>query len=141
MNNTYGFSIPITGNSFSANLIISSADSSSTPYIVAVYFENESYNLNGTLYGQQNQTYDLQVMGDTLNATSTAQYSPIDFYHNGSVNFSDIVYFVSAYIRFNQDGVLDPACDLNHDGKLDFTDIQLFVKAYIDYSSQMASST
>ncbi len=66
----------------------------------------------------------------------TSNQSPIDFYHDGAVNFRDIIYFVCAYIQYNQYGTLNPACDLNHDGKIDFTDIQLFVEDYTTYYSE-----
>jgi hypothetical protein len=66
-------------------------------------------------------------------SVTTPQYSPVDFYHDGTVNFNDIVYFVRAYIHFNQDGTLDSACDLNNDGKINFQDLQLFVQDYIAY--------
>jgi len=61
-------------------------------------------------------------------------YNPIDFYYSGKVNFLDIVYFVSAYTNFYENGVLNPACDLNHDGTLNFLDINLFVAYYIAYA-------
>lgn len=65
-------------------------------------------------------------------------YSPIDFYHTGTVNFDDIIYFVSAYIIFYQTGVLNPACDLNHDGTLNFSDILLLVQYYTAATNENA---
>jgi len=60
-------------------------------------------------------------------------YSPIDFYHNDTINFNDVVYFVGAYINYYQTDVLNPACDLNHDGVLNFNDVVLFVGYYQAY--------
>jgi hypothetical protein len=60
-----------------------------------------------------------------------AVYYPIDFYHVGTVNFLDIIYFVSDYINFNYDGILNSVCDLNHDGTLNFLDVTLLVGYYI----------
>jgi hypothetical protein len=67
-------------------------------------------------------------------AVGSVVASPIDFYHDGNVNFRDIVYFVEAYIQYNQYGTFNPACDLNHNGKIDFSDIQLSVQDYITYN-------
>ena len=69
-----------------------------------------------------------------------SQYPNIDFYHTGTVNFNDILYFVSAYIQYNEDGILNPACDFCHNGVLNFNDIVLFAAAYQYYGSQTASS-
>jgi outer membrane protein assembly factor BamB len=65
----------------------------------------------------------------------TSQYSPIDFYYTGTVNFQDVIYFVTAYLAFHQNGTYDPACDLNHDGAIDFSDVKLFVSDYEAYWS------
>jgi len=67
-------------------------------------------------------------------AVSVLPPCPIDFCHTGTVNFQDIVYFVSAYIQYHQTGYLNPACDLNRDGTLDFNDIVLFVADYQAYA-------
>jgi len=72
---------------------------------------------------------------------SSRDFIQIDFNHDGKVDFADIVYFVDAYINFNQHGVLNPACDLNQDGKLDFSDITLFVNAYIAYAKSLATNS
>ncbi len=64
-------------------------------------------------------------------------FYPLDFYFNGRVNFHDLAYFVVAYINFNQNGVLNPACDLNHDGRINFLDLQLFVTYYVAFGSTM----
>ena len=61
------------------------------------------------------------------------QYSPIDFYHQGTVNFRDLAYFESAYVQFSITGTLNPACDLNHDGQINFIDLELFTADYIAY--------
>ena len=63
-------------------------------------------------------------------ATQLTVYCPIDFYHNGIINFDSVIYFVNAYIAYYQNGTLDTACDLNHDGTLNFSDILLFVQYY-----------
>jgi len=65
----------------------------------------------------------------------------IDFNHDGKVDFQDIIYFVDAYINFNQHSILDPACDLNHDGIIDFSDVALFVDAYIAYAQSFATNS
>jgi hypothetical protein len=76
-----------------------------------------------------------------LFATSNCSFSilstlpNVDFSHNGSIDFRDIVYFVDAYIQYYQCGNLNLVCDLNHDGKIDFADLQLFVECYVYYAS------
>ncbi len=64
---------------------------------------------------------------NTINVTI---YPVDDFLHNNEVNFKDVVFFVVAYINYNQYGIYNPACDLNHDGKINFNDLVLFVEAY-----------
>ena len=69
----------------------------------------------------------------STNGNLVVQYSPIDFYHQGTVNFRDLAYFESAYVQFAQTGILNPACDLNHDGQINFIDLELFTADYIAY--------
>jgi len=65
-----------------------------------------------------------------LNVT---QYSPIDFFHEGTVDSLDFFYFMNAYVQYNANGVYNPACDLNHDGKIDAKDFFLFIHYYTQY--------
>jgi len=66
-------------------------------------------------------------------------FSNIDFNHDGKIDLNDLVYFVNAYINFNQRGILDPVCDLNHDGRIDFSDLVIFVTDWIAYYSIQAT--
>lgn len=75
----------------------------------------------------------------SVNDGVVSSSSPIDFFHDGTVNFQDIVYFVCAYIQYYQTGYLNPACDLNHDGTLNFQDIVLFIQDYIAYGQSLAT--
>lgn len=61
-------------------------------------------------------------------------YYPIDFYFAGTVNFLDIIYFIGAYTNFYENGIFNPACDLNHDGSLNYMDLNLLVAYYTAYS-------
>ena len=61
-------------------------------------------------------------------------YYPIDFCHEGTVDFNDIVYFVAVYINFYECRVFNPATDLNHDGTLNFLDLNLLVAYYQAYA-------
>ena len=72
--------------------------------------------------------------------SSTQNASAADFNSDGIVNFKDIVYFVSAYIHYNNYGALDPICDLNNDGIINFQDIVLLVHDYIAYAQSLAST-
>ena len=83
-----------------------------------------------------NVTITASYSGDGTNSPSTKSitlpiYALVDFNHDGIVNFSDIVFFVQAYINFNQNGILNTSCDLNNDGVLNFNDVTLFIAAYI----------
>jgi hypothetical protein len=62
-----------------------------------------------------------------------APFSKIDFFHNGTISFNDLLYFVNAYINFYHTGVLDPQCDLNNDGVINFMDLRLFTQYYTEY--------
>ena len=62
-----------------------------------------------------------------------------DFNHDGKVDFTDITYFVDAYISYNHGKSFDTACDLNQDQKMDFSDVTLLVSAYIAYSQSLAT--
>ena len=74
------------------------------------------------------------IVNSTVSVLAPSALPPIDFNHDGKVNFADIQYFVAAYIRYCNGGAMDPACDLNHDGKLNFGDIQLFVHDYVAWA-------
>lgn len=89
-----------------------------------------SSELLGPLYYVGDLLTNSQISFDVINASVYVQ-SPVDFYHTGTVNFQDIIYFVDAYIQYYETGYLNPACDLNHDGTLNFLDLELFVQDYI----------
>jgi hypothetical protein len=74
--------------------------------------------------------YTFSQLSFVVSNASVSVSSPVDFYHDGVVNFNDVVYFAGAYIQYNEYGILNPACDLNHDGKINFEDIALFVADY-----------
>lgn len=75
------------------------------------------------------------------NNSESLTSSPIDFYGNGTINFQDIVYFVEAYIQYNQFGIYNSACDLNHDGAINFADLLLFVQDYVAYAQSLATNS
>jgi len=56
-----------------------------------------------------------------------------DFDDDRDVDYDDILYFVSAYIRYWSDLGKDPMCDFDKDCDIDYDDILAFVSAYIDY--------
>jgi hypothetical protein len=96
-------------------------------------------NWTGNVYTSSNSG-KWTITGTSAGVSSTAQltvnsaipqYSLIDFYHEGHVGFDDLVYFVYAYINFNQNGILDPSCDFNHDGQINFVDLATFMTLYI----------
>ncbi len=93
-----------------------------------------------------NVTITANYNGDTNNGASSSTISltlyNLDFNHDGNVNFQDTVYFVKAYINYNQIHALTPAtqaCDLNNDGKIDFTDLQIYVHAYVAFAQSKYS--
>jgi len=88
-------------------------------------------------------TYSVRNSSSVNETTSilivqSSSYPLIDYYHNGTVNFNDVLYFATAYIQYYQTGYLNPACDLNNDGKLNFNDITLFIAAYVIYGQALA---
>jgi len=56
-----------------------------------------------------------------------------DFDDDGDVDYTDIVYFATAYISYWSGQGKDPLCDFDKDGDIDYDDILTFVSAYIDY--------
>ncbi len=95
----------------------------------------------GNVYTSSN-TGTWTVTGAFAGTSSTAQlsvsnpnsqYCPADFYHTGTVNFADLVYFVQAYINYGEYGICNPLCDFNHDGCINFQDLVIFVNYYITY--------
>jgi len=56
-----------------------------------------------------------------------------DFDGDFDVDYDDIVYFVTAYIRYWSGQGKDPMCDFDKDCDIDYDDIVAFVTAYIDY--------
>ena len=83
-----------------------------------------SWTVTGTFSGTSN-TAPLSVSNTNI------QYCPADFFHTGTVNFADLVYFVQAYINYGEYGICNPACDFNHDGAINFIDVVIFVGYYI----------
>lgn len=67
----------------------------------------------------------------TVTTSSSTEYSPADFYHTGTVNFEDLVYFITAYLNYGQYGIYNPACDFNHDGTINFQDLAIFLTYYL----------
>ena len=70
------------------------------------------------------------------NFIATSALTIIDFNHDGTVNFADMIYFLDAYIQYSQSGTLNPACDLNHDGVMNSQDMTLFLT---DYNAALVS--
>ncbi len=71
------------------------------------------------------------ISGTTqLTVNSAQQFSPVDFYHTGTVGFSDEIYFLDGYIGYYQTGALNSACALDHSGTMDYQDIVLFLQDY-----------
>jgi hypothetical protein len=57
---------------------------------------------------------------------SADNISPIDYIHDGQVNFDDLLYFAGAYVNYQQNLRFDSSCDLNHDGLMNFDDLLQF---------------
>jgi len=91
-----------------------------------VYTSSNSgtWTITGTFAGTSS-TAQLSV------SNTNSQYCPADFFHTGTVNFADLVYFVQAYINYGGYGICNPACDFNHDGAINFQDLVIFVNYYI----------
>ena len=68
-----------------------------------------------------------QLIAISPNATQT-QTIP-----DGKVDFSDVTYFVDAYIKFYSLHQLNPMADLDANGVIDFNDVTAFVSAYIAF--------
>jgi ABC-type phosphate transport system substrate-binding protein len=76
--------------------------------------------------------------GPVLNsnlATQTPLAGQTQSFPTGKVTFTDLTYFVSAYIAYYNQGKYNPYADLNADGKINFSDLELFVQYYIAYYS------
>jgi len=56
-----------------------------------------------------------------------------DFDEDRDVDYDDILYFVTAYIKYWSGQGKDPLCDFDSDCDIDYDDILIFVSAYIDY--------
>ena len=74
--------------------------------------------------------------GDTNNEASSMSailqiIYAVDFNQDGSLNFSDVVYFVTAYINYNGNSIYNPISDLNGDTKINFQDLALFAQDYV----------
>ena len=57
----------------------------------------------------------------------------LDLNHDGTVNFQDLVYFLTAYMEYGSTGICNPACDFNHDGQINFQDLVIYLSAYMNY--------
>jgi outer membrane protein assembly factor BamB len=145
------------GNTLFVYSAINNIDGTITSGIGDLLLRVNTVNGSGTLFTLTFQTVGVGNAGITIsnqsvisdieensipftisNGVVTIQPPPIDFYHNGTIDFRDIVYFVTSYIQYYQTGYLNPTCDLNHDGVLNFQDILLFVQ---DYTSAVQSQT
>jgi len=79
------------------------------------------------------------ILGEVDTADNTYQDGVViatyvgDFDGDDDVDYDDIVYFVTAYIRYWSGMGKDPACDFDSDCDVDYDDILIFVSAYIDY--------
>jgi hypothetical protein len=111
------------------------------------YYNNLPDNISKAIYGLEtpHRTFldssDVtHYISERFNCNDTSYLPPlyfsnIDFDHDEKIDFQDLVYFVNAYINFNQYGILDPACDLNHDGAINFGDLVIFTNYWIAYYS------
>jgi len=79
-----------------------------------------------------NATYKPDIPHTVVNGTVKVMYLG-DFDEDSDVDYDDIVYFVTAYIRFWSGQGKDPLCDFDGDCDIDYDDILIFVSAYIDY--------
>lgn len=78
-------------------------------------------------YGEYDEYYAIQ------NTVFLVNYQG-DFNGDGSVDYTDIIAFVDAYVAYNE-GVYNPQMDFNNDGKIDYNDITAFVDDYINANS------
>ena len=127
--------IQITANSISVFSTTVTLNSLQTE-VIPCYF-------NTSILAIGNYTYTVTVTTTTLTGspttTATGQIGVTylgDQNGDFTVNFKDIVAFVSEYILYYQSNTLNPACDYNHDGTPTFQDIQLFVQDYVAFTSQ-----
>ncbi len=84
---------------------------------------------------------DINIPMSTYDGSVLVLSEPrIDFNHDFSVDGSDFIHFVDAYIHYYQNGTLEIACDLNHDGKIDGSDFIIFVSDYIAFWKSFSGS-
>ena len=79
----------------------------------------------------ENVNITATYLGDgSSNSVTITLFRPADINHDGSINFNDIVYFVTAYIAYKNGAPINLVCDLNNDKTLNFNDLTAFVAAY-----------
>jgi outer membrane protein assembly factor BamB len=71
-NNTYGFAIPISDEDYNANLTISSPNGEAIPFGVVVKWENQTIELNGTVHGQEQNSFPITISGTNLRTHAIA---------------------------------------------------------------------
>jgi len=117
-------------------------DSTVIPELLVRFNCTLSYQWTPTITGVYNVTaYAPALSGenDTVNnyvsrTVRVVSVPPVgDFDRDYDVDYDDIVYFVTAYIKYWSGQGKDPACDFDGDCDIDYDDIVYFVTVYIEY--------
>lgn len=135
--NEGGFPLAVeTQFQFTVNGALNSANSSAAKTTA----HQDAYSLTFRLptKGSPDGVYTVYVASSGTLQPKTVSFDVffVDFTGDGDINFQDITFFVSAYIKFNQENsAYTHICDLNHDSQIGFPDILLLVNGYIKYGS------
>ncbi len=71
--------------------------------------------------------------GTVFDNTSFVYQLEGDFDGDKDIDFTDVIYFIDAYIDYSYNEIVDPLCDFDNDNDIDFQDVISFIDAYIAY--------
>jgi hypothetical protein len=77
-------------------------------------------------------------LGSEVSKNASFKGTFADFNNDGQVDYNDVLFFVSSYIKYNQNNPLfTPQCDFDRDGALTYKDAVQLVSCYIVYVRNM----
>lgn len=143
-NNMITLTATISGGSNPETSAITWGTSSSTGSFGTATYTSTTASITYVDTGSVNPitvTITANYPGDANNEPSSATitltvYNTIDFNQDGKVNFSDVIYFVQAYIAYDGGaGIYNPLIDLVHSTNhvINYNDVVAFVALYENY--------